>query len=76
MSTQWQNDAYGPLIGHLTQLRRARRYLGTRRGPGRCRSCKGARRIVFVGTDKAVVYSAPCLACDGGGTAERIGSST
>ncbi|MFC8290084.1 hypothetical protein ACFUJ0_06015 [Streptomyces sp. NPDC057242] len=75
MSTQWQSNEYGPLIGHLAQLRRTGRYLGTRRGPGRCGSCKGARRVVLVGADKTLAYSAPCLGCDGDGTTDRAGAS-
>ncbi|WP_370415046.1 hypothetical protein [Streptomyces fradiae] len=74
MSTSWQNDNANGLLGHLTELRRTRRFLGTRRGPGRCRSCKGARRVVLVDADRHVLYSEPCLACTGDGTSEPVAS--
>ncbi|MER8235238.1 hypothetical protein [Streptomyces sp. NPDC094049] len=75
MSAQWQNDKYGPLIGHLSDLRRRRKYLGTRRGPGRCRSCRGSRRVVVVDGEFQVVYSAPCLGCEGNGTTENASTT-
>ncbi|MFE2556688.1 hypothetical protein ACFXGT_11720 [Streptomyces sp. NPDC059352] len=71
MSAQWQNREYGSLIDHLTKLRNSRKYLGTRRGPGRCGSCRGARRVVLVGAEYKVLYSEPCLACEGDGTTDR-----
>ncbi|MFE5591430.1 hypothetical protein [Streptomyces sp. NPDC056549] len=76
MSTQWQNDQYGSLIGHLTELRRQGQYLGARRGPGRCRSCRGSRRIVLVGARREVIYSEPCLGCEGDGTTEMARALT
>ncbi|MFE9737357.1 hypothetical protein [Streptomyces sp. NPDC006477] len=76
MSIQWENDRYGSLIGHLAELRKGRRFLGTRRGPGRCRSCRGARRVVLVGPRREVVYSEACLACTGNGTNEMSSTST
>ncbi|MFF9199940.1 hypothetical protein ACF09L_32515 [Streptomyces sp. NPDC014779] len=74
MSTSWQNDSTGDILAHLTELRRTRRFLGTRRGPGRCRSCKGARRVVLVDDARRVLYSEPCLACTGEGTSETTPS--
>ncbi|MEU8621007.1 hypothetical protein [Streptomyces sp. NPDC048623] len=75
MSTSWQNDNTGSLLAHLAELRRGGRFLGTRRGLNRCRSCKGARRVVLVDADRHVLYSEPCLACTGEGTSEPVTSA-
>ncbi|WP_435969291.1 hypothetical protein [Streptomyces sp. Qhu_M48] len=72
MSAQWQAPEYGSLIEHLAQLRQSRQYLGTRRGPGRCGSCRGGRRVVLVGEGRQVLYSEACLGCEGNGTAAGV----
>ncbi|GAA3374760.1 hypothetical protein GCM10017750_09470 [Streptomyces racemochromogenes] len=64
----WQNDDAEQLFAHLRDLRRKN---SSSRPRGGCRSCSRLRSTILVDGAYRVVYSQPCLACQGGGASEK-----
>lgn len=70
--TAWQSSEHGPLIAHLRELRR-RGGIPRRRSEATtgCAACRGIRRTILVDGQMRILYSEPCLACQGGGATEK-----
>ncbi|MGW7311902.1 hypothetical protein [Streptomyces sp. NPDC054854] len=69
--TSWESPDRGSLINHLRELRRKGNIPRRRAEVRGCTACRGIRRTILVDGEQRVVYSEPCLACQGGGSTEK-----